>query len=84
MRVEKNSLKTVFFTDKFKITGQIYILPQERLTDFLTAGTSSFLPVTDAEIKTIDNDKIIAKTKFLNLNKNEVTIIYPAKDGEKG
>ena len=82
MRVEKNSMKTIIFTARFKITGEIYILPQERLTDFLTAGTSIFLPVTNAEIRTIKDDKIIAQTKFLNLNKNEVTIIYPARDSE--
>ncbi len=84
MRVEKNCLKTVIYTAKFKITGQIYILPQERLTDFLTASSSIFLPLTNAEIRTVENDKIIAKTNFLNLNKNEVTIIYPAEDGEEG
>ncbi len=80
MRVEKKSLKTVIFTDNLKIIGQIHILPQERLTDFLTDSALIFLPLTNAEIRTVIDDKIIAKTKFLNLNKSEVTIIYPADD----
>ncbi len=82
MRIEKTSLKTIIFTTGFKITGEIYILPQERLTDFLASSSCNFLPVTNAEIRNIGDDKIIARTKFLNLNKNDVAIIYPAKDGE--
>ena len=83
MRVDKEPFEIVIFTNMFKITGLLHVLPQERLTDFMSTSADMFLPITKAVVRNIENNKILGKTDFLNLNKNEVTIIYPAADSEE-
>ena len=83
MKVDREPFEIVIFTKMYKITGLLHVLPQERLTDFMSASSDMFLPITKAVVRNIENNKILAKTDFLNLNKNQVTIIYPAADSEE-
>lgn len=80
MKVAKESFEAVIFTSRFKVTGMVHVLPQERLTDFMTASSAMFLPITNAVVRSIVDNKVLAKTQFLNLNKNDVTIIYPTSE----
>ena len=82
VKIEKEAYEAKIFTCKFEIHGFVHVLSQERFTDFLGSSSSQFLPITDAVIKSIDTGKIIAKTDFLSLNKNEVQIIFPATKGQ--
>ncbi len=80
VKIDKDSIEVTILTPTMKIVGTIYTLPQERLTDFMAESTTSTLPVTDASIFTLADGKLIAKTKFLSLNRKDVTIIFPSTE----
>ncbi|MFZ5758492.1 MAG: hypothetical protein ACOY4H_00040 [Thermodesulfobacteriota bacterium] len=80
VKIDKDSIEVTILTATMKIVGTIYTLPQERLTDFMAESTTSTLPVTDASIFTLADDKLIAKTKFLSLNRKDVTVIFPSTE----
>ncbi|MFH1216136.1 MAG: hypothetical protein V1706_06520 [Pseudomonadota bacterium] len=80
MKIDKDSIEVVVLTATMKIVGTIYTLPQERLTDFMSESNSNTLPMTEASIYTLVDGKLIAKTKFLSLNKKDVTMIFPSAE----
>ncbi|OKY76155.1 MAG: hypothetical protein BM485_02585 [Desulfobulbaceae bacterium DB1] len=81
VKIDKESIEVIVLTATTKIVGTIYTLPQERLTDFMSeSGSSNTLPMTDASIYTLVDGKFIAKTKFLSLNKKDVSIIFPSSE----
>lgn len=80
VKIDKESFEVVILTEKLKIIGTIYTLPQERLTDFMDDASSNYLPVTGATIYNIDNGNLIAKTKFLSISRTEVIVIFPYSD----
>lgn len=79
IQVEKEKIHVVIFTDSLKIEGVIYLLPQERMTDYLGETGKIFVPVTDATVSSINSGKVLHTTRFLSLNKNEVMVICPTE-----
>ena len=80
VKIDKDAFEVVILTANLKIVGIVHTLPQERLTDFMAEATSDILPVTDASIFLLADDKLIAKTKFLSLSRKDVTIIFPTSE----
>ncbi len=80
VKIDKESFEVVILTVSLKIVGTVHRLPQERLTDFMTKSNSDYLPVTDATIFFLSDDRMIAKTKFLSLNRKDVTLILPSSE----
>jgi hypothetical protein len=76
-KVEKLASNAIIYTKSFLITGTVHILPHERLTELLDSTNKTFIPVTDATIYTVADHRIVGRTKFLSLNKNEIVIVYP-------
>ena len=83
IKSKKVNLKVTIFTPEMKIIGTIHI-PGGRLTDFLNdkgAGESElFIPVTNASIYAKDSDTMLYFTKFLGVNKQHITFIFPLED----
>ncbi len=80
VKIDKESFEVVIMTATLKIVGTIYTLPQERLTDFMGESTSNNLPVTNATIYNLADGSLIAKTKFLSLNREDVTVLFPSSE----
>lgn len=80
VKIDKELFEVVIITEHLKITGVIHTLPQERLTDFMSDASAANLPVTDAAIYNLSDGALVAKTNFLCLNRDDVTIIFPASD----
>jgi hypothetical protein len=80
-RIEKDSFEAVIYTNNMKLVGQVHVLPQERLTDFLGTTTLSFVPLTDVTFYDLRTQQMLGQSKFLSLNKSEIIIIYPREDG---
>lgn len=83
IQIEKEQFEAVIFTENLKIEGVIHLLPQERMTDYLGATEKTFIPVTNATVSSINTGKLLHSTKFLSLNKNEVTVICPIECEDK-
>ncbi|MCB2180430.1 MAG: hypothetical protein KQH63_00205 [Desulfobulbaceae bacterium] len=80
VKIDKESFEVVIMTESLKIVGTIYTLPQERLIDFMSDEQVRNLPVTDASVYTLQEGTLIAKTKFLSLNRQNIALIFPASD----
>ncbi len=79
IQIEKDKFHAVIFTATLKIEGVIYLLPQERMTDYLGETEKVFIPVTDATVTSINSGEVLHTTPFLSLNKNEVMVICPTE-----
>lgn len=75
MAFEREKVRAIIFTTEMEIHGFVHIPPGGRLTDFLNNISKPFIPITDADIKTKDNQKI--HTDLLQLNKDYVIAIIP-------
>lgn len=80
IKIDKEAFEVVILTASLKIVGTIYTLPQERLTDFMSESTTSYLPVTNATITNVADASPVAKTKFLSLNRKDIVAIFPLSD----
>lgn len=83
IKSKKVNLKVVIFTSDTKIIGTIHI-QGGRLTDFLnnrgTVETELFIPITDASIYAKDSDDMLYFAKFLSINREQITFIFPLDD----
>ncbi|MFW5959983.1 MAG: hypothetical protein ACOCSE_02555 [Chitinivibrionales bacterium] len=68
------------FTHTFRITGEITLLPNARLTDYITTA-KNFFAVTNAVIKDISGKKL-TETEFTNIHRDHVELIMPAGDSD--
>ena len=74
---ERERIEVVIYLRSCKIKGVLHLPPQGRISDFINAPVRQFIPITDAEIESITEEKWSYKVKFLNLNKNEIVTIFP-------
>ena len=77
MRIDKISYEVIVLTDQFKIEGEVHLIEGERITDFIRTEESTFLPITDATISTLNGGAVLYKTEFLSLNRDKVTLVMP-------
>lgn len=67
--------RVTIFTRNFEIKGDLHIYEGVRLTDYINESRS-FVAVTNAEVKR-QGDASPLKTSFLNVNKDNIEIIFP-------
>lgn len=79
-KIEKELKKIIVFTSEFKIEGDMHVHPGARFSDYIETLAKKFIPITDARISIIGDDRCICETSFLELNKNEVIIILPQEE----
>ncbi len=77
IRVEKESIEAVILTERLRIVGCVYMLMDERVTDFMESTANQYLAVTDGVIYNIDPEKCIDRIAYLCLKKEHITAIYP-------
>lgn len=82
VKIEKESLEIVAYVHNFKIKGTIFTPPGGRLSDFLSGVSQrQFIPVTDAIVSDVAGNEI-CRTKFLELNREEILFLFPLSDQE--
>jgi hypothetical protein len=79
MRIER----VVLETPHQRITGDLH-LPREgyrsRLSDYLNRGDDQFVPLSNAEIASLNGGGRTEQRSFLAVARNHVTLAYPATD----
>jgi hypothetical protein len=68
--------KVIILTGKYKIEGQIDLIPGARLTDFVN-NSNKFIAVTDAKILNYETDKVL-NARFIDVLVNNIEIILPS------
>jgi hypothetical protein len=75
------ALKTqvVILTGKFRIEGEINLIPGARLTDFMNEVNNKFMVVTDALVTDYGGKEIMRGT-FIDVLVSNIEIILPAEN----
>ncbi len=66
----------VIYTDSFRISGRIALMPGARLTDFVR-NAPPFIAVTDAVVSDRDGKSVLA-AEFLDVGSAWIELIVPA------
>ena len=78
MTEQENKTKVIIITHRHYITGEVESFPTARLTDYILQA-KDFIALTDAEIKDHDGHKILS-TPFLDIARDKIEVIMPAKE----
>ena len=85
-KIQKEKKVIIAYTYQFKIKGTLFTPPGTRLSDFMSLmsglGQKKFLPVTDALVTDVFGNEI-CRTRFLELNRDEIVFLLPASELEK-
>lgn len=83
MAMNPNTKKTevLILTNEFVISGYIYVPMNMRFSDAVNKflKETSFLPVVNAEIKSISSNATLEKRNFILLSKDKIIVISPAE-----
>jgi hypothetical protein len=76
METKKDKVQVVVYVDDWRVEGDLHVLSESRLTDALNARMKDFLAITDATIYDARSGETLVKTKFLDVNRTSISIIY--------
>ena len=83
VKIQKEKRVIIAYTYQFKIKGTLFTPPGARLSDFMSGlGQKKFLPITDALVTDVFGNEI-CRTRFLELNRDEIVFLLPASELEK-
>jgi len=78
LRIEKDDMSVVIYTEHHRIEGTIHPLRGSRLTDFLNSDRmGTFIPVTDAKVYIWSEDTPIHTADLLDVHKGHVAMVIP-------
>ncbi len=80
MKVSKEQVKIVAFSDKYKIIGTGHKFPEGRFSDFVDSLQKGYITVTDARIYSVSTDELLYESKFMKLNLAYVEMIMPLSE----
>ena len=84
VKIEKEQKPVVAYTYSYKIKGKVFTPPGSRLSDYISSvGQKKYIPMTDVLVTDIFGNEI-CKSKFIELNKDEIIFLVPEEDLEKG
>ena len=82
-KIEKEQKSIVAYTYHYKISGKVFTPPGSRFSDFMSGiRQKKFIPVAEAVVTDIFGNEI-CKSKFLELNKDEIIFLVPESELEK-
>jgi hypothetical protein len=76
VQTKKDRVKVVVYVDEWRVEGDLHVLSDSRLTDALNARMKDFLAITDATIYDARSGEKLVDTKFLDINRTSISIIY--------
>ncbi|MFU2157741.1 MULTISPECIES: hypothetical protein [Caldisericum] len=84
MAINPNTKKTevTILTEAFVIKGFVYVPANMRFSDALNKflKDTQFLPVVDAEIRSINSKEVIEKRDFILIKKEMIVVISPVSE----
>jgi len=69
-------VKVVVLTAEWRLEGDLHISEGGRATDALNAHEKEFLVITDARIYCTATGGLLAETKFVDVNRMAVLMVY--------
>jgi hypothetical protein len=78
-KVKKQKIPIKIQTLQNRIEGNIYLLPDTRVTDMLNQEGYHFIPITDAKIYSLKSGSLVDEAAFIAINKNHVVLILEGR-----
>ena len=78
-RVKKEKVPITIQTLQNRIEGNVYLLPNTRITDMLNQEGSHFIPITDAKIYSLKSGNLVDEAEFVAINKYHVVLILETR-----
>ena len=83
VKIQKEKKIIEAYTHQFKVKGTVFMSPGSRLSDFIgSLGQKKFIPVADARVTDIFGNEI-CRSKFLELNRDEIIFLLPEAADKK-
>ncbi len=80
MKIPKERIKIVAFSDEFKTIGTAHNFPEERFSDFIDTLQRGYISLTDAKVYSVRTGELLYEAKFMKLNLTYVKAIIPFSD----
>lgn len=77
MYTNKDKVRVLIATDKYRIEGDMHILSGSRLTDALNSKAKDFLAITDAKVFDLDGDAPLYEPEYIAVNRESISAIFP-------
>jgi hypothetical protein len=74
-RVNKEKIPIKIQTLQNRIEGNVYLLPNTRITDMLNQEGYHFIPITDAKIYSLKSGSLVDQAEFVAINKYHVVLL---------
>ena len=62
----------VMFTPSHTISGKVHIFDQTDIAGFVDATDPHFVPVTDVTVRSLADDRIVSRYRFVLINRNQM------------
>lgn len=73
----KDRVRVVIATQKYRIEGEVYVLSGSRLTDALNSKAKDFFALTDAKVFSLDTDQLLYEPTYLAVNRDAISMVFP-------
>ena len=82
MQGRRDRIEVIIYTQTYKIVGIVHTMPASRLVDFMNSKMADlFIVVTNANIYTLPEEKLIQTADFFAVNKKAITMVFPKASG---
>lgn len=80
MHVPKERIKVTILVERFRIVGEMYRYPGARMLDLVNIKDNAFIPVTNAQIFSLSDGKLLHTASFTGVNRNAISFFYPMEE----
>jgi hypothetical protein len=82
MHVDKETIRVTILVDRFRIVGNMFRYPGARVLDLVNIKEQAFIPITEAEVYSLSDGKLLEKVSFVGVNRNAISFFYPTEPGQ--
>lgn len=77
LKAEKKELHVTLHTERHRITGSYYMVPDARFSDDLNARSKDFIPLTRVTISELDGSGgPSTQAEFVMVNKHHIVLVF--------
>jgi hypothetical protein len=82
MHVPKEKVRVTILVDRFRVVGDMYKFPGARLIDLVNMKDTAYIPVTEADVFSLADGKLLFHATFIGINRYVMTFFYPMEEEE--
>lgn len=78
--IKKEKVAVVVYTGRYRVRGNIYIVPGTRLTDMLNVKVKDFVPLTEAAVLDSKENAVIAEIPYIAIYRDSIVAVHPLEE----